>query len=109
MEPGGRNQWQPVANAARPKTLQQGKTVAMGCYRLPIGAHGKEAFDGSSPSEGFTKPPPKNPHLRAQIDLRLIACGVRVSSQDFLGLVDGLESVQHGRFVSSRQAGRGEW
>ena len=25
----------------------------MGCHQLPIGAHGKEGVDGSSPSEGL--------------------------------------------------------
>jgi hypothetical protein len=37
------------------KARNQAKTVAVGCDRLPIGAHGKEGVDGSSPSEGFTK------------------------------------------------------
>jgi hypothetical protein len=34
---------------------EQAKTVAVGCPRLPIGAHGKEGVDGSSPSEGSAK------------------------------------------------------
>jgi hypothetical protein len=38
----------------RPKPA---KTVAAGCHRLPIGAHGKEGVDGSSPSEGSAKSP----------------------------------------------------
>jgi hypothetical protein len=38
------------------KRLQQAKTLAVGCHWLPIGAHGKEGVDGSSPSEGFRKP-----------------------------------------------------
>jgi hypothetical protein len=29
----------------------------VGCDQLPIGAHGKEGVDGSSPSEGSTKGP----------------------------------------------------
>jgi len=38
----------------RPQEPQKyAKTVAMRCDQLPIGAHGKEGFDGSSPSEGF--------------------------------------------------------
>ncbi len=61
MEPSGRNQWQPVANAQAPKRLKQAKTVATGCDQLPIGAHGKEGVDGSSPSEGFEKPPQTAP------------------------------------------------
>src|SRR5215217_2781323 len=36
--------------------LKQAETVAVGCNRLPEGAHGKEGVDGSSPSEGFRKP-----------------------------------------------------
>src|SRR5207247_2313656 len=37
----------------RQKRLKQAKTLAVGCHRLPPGAHGKEGVDGSSPSEGF--------------------------------------------------------
>jgi hypothetical protein len=37
------------------KRWEQAKTVAMGCHRLPIGAHGKEGVNGSSPLEGFRK------------------------------------------------------
>ena len=37
------------------KRLNQAKTVAVGCDQLPIGAHGKERVDGSSPSEGYVK------------------------------------------------------
>jgi hypothetical protein len=33
--------------------LEQAKPVAVGCDRLPIGAHGKEGVNGSSPLEGF--------------------------------------------------------
>jgi hypothetical protein len=57
MEPSGRNQWQPVANRNAAKRLKQAKIVATGCDRLPIGAHGKEGVDGSSPSEGSAKVP----------------------------------------------------
>jgi hypothetical protein len=57
MEPSGRNPWQPVANGTRPKAAQLAKTVAVGCNRLPITAHGKEGVDGSSPSEGFAVQP----------------------------------------------------
>ena len=45
----GGNRWQTRRRRERPK---QAKTVAMGCDQLPIGAHGKEGVDGSSPSEG---------------------------------------------------------
>jgi hypothetical protein len=55
MEQSGRNPWQPVANAVKRYRRNQAKTVAVGCDRLPIGAHGKEGVDGSSPSEGFAK------------------------------------------------------
>jgi hypothetical protein len=52
-----------VANAGNQSQIrfardpqEQAKTVAVGCARLPIGAHGKEGVDGSSPSEGsFSK------------------------------------------------------
>ena len=45
----GANRWQIESARKAPK---QAETVAMGCYWLPIGAHGKEGVDGSSPSEG---------------------------------------------------------
>ena len=48
MEQSGRNRWQPVANGIAPKRLEQAKTVAMGCDRLPIGAHGKGRVDPTS-------------------------------------------------------------
>jgi len=57
MEQSGRtggNRWQ----MERPrKRLKRARTVAVGCHWLPIGAHGKEGVDGSSPSEGFFFPP----------------------------------------------------
>jgi hypothetical protein len=34
------------------KAAKQAETVAVDCDRLPIGAHGEEGVDGSSPSEG---------------------------------------------------------
>ena len=55
MERSGRNGSQAVANGVAAKRLEQAKTVAVGCDWLPIGAHGKEGVDGSSPSESFTK------------------------------------------------------
>jgi hypothetical protein len=42
MEPSGRNQWQPVANAGRQKPRKQAKTVAVGCDRLRATFQGKE-------------------------------------------------------------------
>jgi hypothetical protein len=57
MEPSGRNQWQPVANATAAKTPNQAKSVAMGCDPLPLNLDGKEGVDGSSPSEGSAKAP----------------------------------------------------
>jgi hypothetical protein len=44
-----------------PKVPKQAKTVAVGCDRLPIAAHGKEGVDGSSPSEGSAKAPHVGP------------------------------------------------
>src|SRR5689334_15130791 len=57
--------WSPVVATRRnqsqighaQKQPKQAETVATGCDRLPIGAHGKEGVDGSSPSEGFAKAP----------------------------------------------------
>jgi hypothetical protein len=57
MEPRGRNRWQPFANRNAPETSEHAKTAAVGCDRSPIGAHGKEGVDGSSPSEGSAKAP----------------------------------------------------
>src|SRR5207247_2806993 len=52
---------QPVAisrkSTERRRRPKQAKTVAMGCDRLPKGAHGKEGVDGSSPSGGSAKAP----------------------------------------------------
>jgi hypothetical protein len=47
------------------KRLRQAKTVAVGCDRLRIGAHGKEGVDGSSPSEGSAKAPQSGAFLLA--------------------------------------------
>src|SRR5919204_3400667 len=55
--------WSPVVatggnrsqSAHRRRPQNQAKTVAVGCHRLPFGAHGKEGVDGSSPSEGSAK------------------------------------------------------
>ena len=44
---GNRSQ---IRRASKPRN--QSETVAVGCDRLPKGAHGKEGVDGSSPSEG---------------------------------------------------------
>ena len=49
----GRNRWQPVANGMAAKTARTSQHVAVGCHWLPVGAHGKEGVDGSSPSEGL--------------------------------------------------------
>jgi hypothetical protein len=57
MEQSRRNQWQLVANRAHQERLKPPQTVAVGCDQLPIGAHGKEGVDGSSPSEGSAKAP----------------------------------------------------
>jgi hypothetical protein len=50
----GGNQWQIESPRKRQK---QAETVAVGCHRLPIGAHGKEGVSGSSPEEGSAKAP----------------------------------------------------
>jgi hypothetical protein len=41
MEPSGRNQWQPLADANEAGIAKQAKTVAVSCAQLPIGPHGK--------------------------------------------------------------------
>src|ERR671934_363320 len=45
---GNRSQ---IGRAQEPQT--HAKTVAVGCHRLPKGAHGKEAVPGSSPGESL--------------------------------------------------------
>jgi hypothetical protein len=45
----GGNQRQ-IGFALEPRN--QAKSLAMGCDRLPIGAHGKEGVSGSSPEDG---------------------------------------------------------
>jgi hypothetical protein len=50
VEPSGRNggnRWQ-MGQAV--KRLQRSKPVVVACDRLPIGAHGKEGVDWSSPA-----------------------------------------------------------
>jgi hypothetical protein len=56
MEPSGRNQWQPVANAVTPKPFKQANPQPVATHGNRSGAHGKEGVDGSSPSEGFDEP-----------------------------------------------------
>src|SRR5919198_4683519 len=63
----GGNRWQ--IGAAR-KPPNQAKTVAVDCDRLPIGAHGKEGVDGSSPSEGSAKAPHTGLFFSAQLAAR---------------------------------------
>ena len=89
MEQRGRNQWQPLANGKAEETAQIGETVAVGCDRLPIGAHGKEGVDGSSPSEGFAK------CLQMEIWCAgpLMGMGVRVPAQRFHPLEDRFGNI----------------
>ena len=47
MEPGGRNQWQPVANGTAAKTARKAKPVAVGCDPLPLNVDGKEGANVS--------------------------------------------------------------
>jgi hypothetical protein len=50
----GGKRWQ----IAQPlKRRNHAKTVAVGCDRLPLAAHGKEGVSGSSPEEGSAKAP----------------------------------------------------
>jgi len=82
MEQSGRNQSQPVASGTARGRLKQAKTVAAGCDQLPIGAHGKEGVDGSSPSEGFAKAP-ANSHFACLGCKRLSHAGTRGVSAMF--------------------------
>jgi hypothetical protein len=45
MEPSGRNQWQPVADAPAAKPQAQAKSVAVGCEPLPLNLDGKEGVN----------------------------------------------------------------
>ena len=47
MEPSGRKQWQPVADAPAAKPQEQAKSVAVGCEPLPLNLDGKDGVDGS--------------------------------------------------------------
>src|SRR5919201_5466604 len=60
----GGNQWQIESPRKRQK---QAETVAVGCDRLPIGAHGKEGVSGSSPEEGSGKDPQTRLCFRADL------------------------------------------
>jgi hypothetical protein len=71
MEPSGRNQWQPAANARAPKSVLTSQTVATGCDQLPVGAHGEEGVDValcSRPSAIHSRRGKRDP---AHIPLRL--------------------------------------
>jgi hypothetical protein len=57
VEKRGGNGAQTVRAFQASKPLQQAKSLATGCGRLPPKSHGKEGVDGSSPSEGSTKDP----------------------------------------------------
>jgi hypothetical protein len=57
MERRGRNPWQTFGRRRPENGLNQRKTVAPGCHRLPFGSHGKEGVSGSSPEEGSAKAP----------------------------------------------------
>jgi hypothetical protein len=57
MEPSGRNRRQPVADGRTTRTAGKRKSLAVGCVRLPESFHGKEGFDGSSPSGALGEAP----------------------------------------------------
>jgi hypothetical protein len=42
MEQSGRNPWQQAANGTAEKTAQICENLALGCYQLPPGPHGKQ-------------------------------------------------------------------
>jgi hypothetical protein len=74
MEPRGCNRWQPVATGRKCTSSKRRaikpKRFAVGCDRLPKGAHGKEGVEGSSPSEGL-KESPANRHVVLPVMARL--------------------------------------
>ena len=53
MEPSGRNQSQPVANATASKPAQKRENRCRGLRQSAPNLDGKEGVDGSSPSEGL--------------------------------------------------------
>jgi hypothetical protein len=57
MEQSGRNQWQLIASATRPKTLECGDRQPLATAGNLPSFDGKEGVDGSSPSEGSAKAP----------------------------------------------------
>ena len=58
MEPSGRNQWQPVADAPAAKPQEQAKSVAFGCEPLPLNLDGKEEVDRSAHTQPATQDAP---------------------------------------------------
>jgi hypothetical protein len=54
------------------KAPKQAETFAMGCDWLPIGAHGKEGVDGSSPSKGLAQPRHSR-RLRSGVAWRMVS------------------------------------
>ena len=58
MEPSGRNQWQPLADANEAGIAKQVKTVAVSCAQLPIGPHGTEGVGGSTRHTALEMPEP---------------------------------------------------
>jgi hypothetical protein len=45
MEASGRNQWESAADRPAAEAAEQLKSIAVGCHRLPFGAHCKEWVD----------------------------------------------------------------
>jgi hypothetical protein len=81
MEPSGRNQWQPV-RAKHPVNKPKPRNRCLGCHQLPMGAHGKEGVNGSSPLEGSaTAPPLAGLFWPAEMRGRIMAGWLRVDAE----------------------------
>jgi hypothetical protein len=81
-----------VANRAAAKTADHAKTVAVGCGRLPIAAHGKEGVSGSSPEEGSAKDR-ESDLATADRDLPDRALPVTLAALSLRGLRDRLDEL----------------
>jgi hypothetical protein len=73
--------------------LKVAKTVASGCGQLPIGAHGKEGVDGSSPSEGFRFSLAMSLYVGGSGDGMLVKCPRNVHAVD-TGLVSARVTIE---------------
>lgn len=76
MEPSGRNRWQSVANSQPAEAANKPNPLPPAAS----GIHGKEAVDGSSPSEGSAKS--RKSGLASQIGLHAPTTCMRYGADD---------------------------